>query len=78
MFSGWMFPRSESAVVRSWKMPEPCMCGAYDCPVCGRLQGTYCEKCRGECKLDEDESHDDGPDPDSSRDDKDLEIDWIW
>lgn len=22
-------------------MKEPCMCGALDCPFCGRLQGTY-------------------------------------
>lgn len=25
-------------------MNERCMCGAWDCPSCGRAQGTYVER----------------------------------
>ena len=44
----------------SEQIPEPCMCGATDCNICGPLQGYYDE--------DEDEDYDDFEDYDPDED----------
>jgi len=54
-------------------MFEPCMCGALDCPSCGRAQGTYdshttscgnCEELMADCSCDNSHAREDEPDDD--------------
>jgi hypothetical protein len=46
----------------------PCLCGAFDCPSCGRAQGTYylyhtrCDSCKAvlaDCDCEEPSPEDD-------------------